>query len=238
MARHKTWSKTLLAMVLAAIGVHAALRPLADTVEYWGQRSNYGRDRRAHHYVRGMLLVAQKRDAGAATELREAIYSPTNGFTRVNYELGRVLVRLGRAERRCRSSARALHGELDGSSLYVSRTELHELLAQAFDAWACRTARRCTIARWRKRGRRPIRCSGPGATTRACGSRGTPPPHHVRLRRQRRLRSQRTVTVPVTPFSVFIGVREGDTPREVDAHRRRQLLVALHLAPIQLRRWR
>jgi hypothetical protein len=28
----------------------------------------------------------------------------------------------------------ALHGDLDGSSLYVMRTELHELLAQAFDA--------------------------------------------------------------------------------------------------------
>ena len=138
MARHKTWSKTLLAMVLAASGDTARLRSLADTVEYWGQRSNYGRDRRAHHYIRGMLLVAEKRDAEAATELREAVHSPTNGFTRVNYELGRVLVRLGRADEAVPVVRAALHGELDGSSLYVSRTELHELLGQAFAAMGAR----------------------------------------------------------------------------------------------------
>jgi hypothetical protein len=27
----------------------------------------------------------------------------------------------------------ALHGDIDGSNLYVTRTDLHELLAQAFD---------------------------------------------------------------------------------------------------------
>jgi len=123
----------LLAMVLVASGDTARLRALADTVEYWGQRSNYGRDRRAHHYVRGMLLVAQQRDAEAAAELHEAIHSPTNGFTRVNYELGRTLLRLGRPNEAVPIVRAALHGELDGSSLYMSRTELHELLAQAFD---------------------------------------------------------------------------------------------------------
>jgi tetratricopeptide (TPR) repeat protein len=132
-ARHQAWSKTLLATVLVASGDTSRLRALADTVEYWGQRSNYGRDRRAHHYIRGMLLVAQKRDAEAATELREAIHSPTNGFTRVNYELGRALLRLGRPNDAIPVVRAALHGELDGSSLYMSRTELHELLAQAFD---------------------------------------------------------------------------------------------------------
>ena len=132
-ARHRAWSKTLLAMVLVASGDTSHLRQLADTVEYWGQRSNYGRDRRAHHYIRGMLLVAEKRDVEAATALREAIHSPTNGFTRVNYELGRTLLRLGRPEAAVPVVRAALHGELDGSSLYMSRTELHELLAQAFD---------------------------------------------------------------------------------------------------------
>jgi hypothetical protein len=137
-ARHSTWSKTLLAMVLAATGDTLRMRRLADTVEYWGQRSNYGRDRRAHHYIRGMLLVAQKRDAEAAIELREAIHSPTNGFTRVNYELGKALLRLGRAAEAVPIVRAALHGELDGSSLYMSRTELHELVAQAFDRMGMR----------------------------------------------------------------------------------------------------
>jgi tetratricopeptide (TPR) repeat protein len=175
-ARHRPWSKTLLAMVRVASGDTVRLRQLADTVEYWGQRSNYGRDRRAHHYIRGMLLVAEKRDAEAATELREAIHSLTNGFTRVNYELGRTLLRLGRPNEAVPVIRAALHGELDGSSLYMSRTELHELLAQAFDqagqrdsaavhyravvkAWARAdpmfTARRDSARSWLNRNTRP-----------------------------------------------------------------------------------
>ena len=51
----------------------------------------------------------------------------------MNYELGRALLRLGRPNEAVPVVRAALHGELDGSSLYMARTELHELLAQAFD---------------------------------------------------------------------------------------------------------
>src|SRR5688572_6906486 len=68
-ARHLTWNKTRLAMALAAAGDTARLRFLADTIETWGQRSLYGRDRRLHHYVRGLLLIARNRDAEAVEEL-------------------------------------------------------------------------------------------------------------------------------------------------------------------------
>lgn len=132
-ARQVTWNKTLFAMALAAAGDTARLRALADTIEMWGQKSLYGRDRRAHHYARGMLLVARGRDAEAAEELRQAIHSPTNGFTRINLELGKVLLRLGRPAEAIPVVSAALHGGIDGSNLYVTRTELHELLAQAFD---------------------------------------------------------------------------------------------------------
>ena len=132
-ARHLTWNKTLYAMALSAAGDTARLRFLVDTIETWGQRSLYGRDRRAHHYARGLLLIARKRDAEAAEELRQAIHSPTNGFTRINYELGKVLLRLNRAREAVPIVRSALHGGIDGSNLYVTRTELHELLAQAFD---------------------------------------------------------------------------------------------------------
>ena len=132
-ARHVTWNKTLFAMALATAGDTARLRALADTIETWGQRSLYGRDRRAHHYARGMLFVARRRDAEAAEELRQAIHSPTNGFTRINLELGNVLLRLGRPAEAIPIVSAALHGGIDGSNLYVTRTELHELLAQAFD---------------------------------------------------------------------------------------------------------
>ena len=132
-ARHLTWSKTLYGMALAAGGDTLALRRLVDTVEYWGERSLYGRDRRAHHYLRGMLLVAGHHDVEAADELRAAIHSPTNGFTRINYELGKTLMRLDRPGEAVPVVRAALHGGIDGSNLYVTRTELHELLAQAFD---------------------------------------------------------------------------------------------------------
>jgi tetratricopeptide (TPR) repeat protein len=132
-ARHLTWHNTLLGMALAAAGDTLAVRRLADTVEYWGSRSNYGRDRRAHHYLRGMLLVAQGRDIDAAAELREALHSRTHGFTRVNYELGKALMRLNRPLETVSVVRSALLGDIDGSNLYITRTELHELLAQAFD---------------------------------------------------------------------------------------------------------
>ena len=132
-ARHVTWNKTLYAMALAASGDTLRLKGLADTVEALGAKSIFGRDRRAHHYVRGMLLIARQRDAEAAVELREAIHSPTNGFTRINLELGKTLLRLDRPAEAVPVVRAALNGGIDGSNLYVTRTELHELLAQAFE---------------------------------------------------------------------------------------------------------
>jgi tetratricopeptide (TPR) repeat protein len=132
-ARNRAWNATLVGMALLVAGDTAKVRLLADTVEYWGRRSLYGRDKRAHHYLRGMLLIAAGKDAEAVPHLRMAIHSPTNGFTRVNYELGKVLVRLNRPAEAVPIVRAALHGGIDGSNLYVTRTDLHELLAQAFD---------------------------------------------------------------------------------------------------------
>jgi hypothetical protein len=132
-ARNRTWNATLLAMALLAAGDTARVRQLTDTVEYWGRHSLYGRDQRAHHYLRGMLLIANGRDNEAVSHLRAAIHSPSNGFTRVNYELGKALLRLNRPDEAIPVVRSALHGGIDGSNLYVTRTELHELLAQAFD---------------------------------------------------------------------------------------------------------
>ena len=80
-----------------------------------------------------MVLVAAGRDDDAIARFRQAIYSYTLGFTRVNFELGRALLRRGRAREAADVVAPALRGEVDASNLYVTRTELHELLAQAYD---------------------------------------------------------------------------------------------------------
>jgi tetratricopeptide (TPR) repeat protein len=137
-ARQRAWMGTLQGMALAAAGDTADLRLLADTVEELGRRSVYGRDVRAHHYLRGLLFAAQGRYEDAAREYRAAIWSPALGFTRVNYELARCLMRLGRPAEAVVTLRSALTGEIDSSNLYITRTELHELIAQAFDATGSR----------------------------------------------------------------------------------------------------
>jgi len=69
-------------------------------------------------------------------EFRAAIHSPTNGYTRINYELGRSLLTLGRPAEAVAIVRAPLHGGIEGSGLYLTRTETHELLAQLFDRMA------------------------------------------------------------------------------------------------------
>jgi tetratricopeptide (TPR) repeat protein len=132
-ARHRAWNGTLYGMALAAAGDTVALRALADSVEVWGRGSLYGRDRKTHHYLRGMLHQAAGRHEDAAREFRAAIHSPTMGFTRVNYELARCLIRLGRPTEAIAALQPALRGDIEAGALYITHTELHETLAQAFD---------------------------------------------------------------------------------------------------------
>jgi predicted Zn-dependent protease len=137
-ARNRTWNNTLIATSLLVAGDTGQVRRLVDTVDYWGRHSLYGRDQRAHHFLRGMLLVAQQKDNEAVPHLRAAIHSSSHGFTRVNLELGKALLRLNRPAEAVPVLRAALHGDIDGSNLYVTRTELHEVLARAFDLMGSR----------------------------------------------------------------------------------------------------
>jgi DNA-binding SARP family transcriptional activator/tetratricopeptide (TPR) repeat protein len=132
-SRHLAWFHTLAGMAWASAGDTARVRVLADSVEVWGSRSLFGRDPQLHHYLRGLLHVANGRDEDAVREFRQAIVSPSLGFTRVNFELGRALLRLHRPAEAIAAVQPALRGEIDASNLYITRTELHEVLADAFD---------------------------------------------------------------------------------------------------------
>jgi tetratricopeptide (TPR) repeat protein len=133
-ARERTWALTRLAMCRAADGDTIGFERLADSLETIGATALYGRDQRIHHYVRALLWKARGKPEQAAAEFRAAISSPNFGFTRINYELGGLLLQLGRPGDAVAIVQPALRGALDASNLYITRTELHELLAKAWEA--------------------------------------------------------------------------------------------------------
>jgi tetratricopeptide (TPR) repeat protein len=133
-ARHMAFQLTHLATSLAAAGDTARLAALADSVAMLGRMSMFGRDARLASYIRGLLLTARGRRAEAVEQYRGAVFSWNMGFTRVNYALATDLLALGRPTEAIAALQPALRGSLEASNLYLSRTEVHELLARAFAA--------------------------------------------------------------------------------------------------------
>jgi len=132
-AKHQSWIRTHVATSLAAAGDTSQLAALADSVERTGRLSAFGRDPRLHHYIRGLLWNARHEPARASEEFRKSIWSWNEGFTRENYELARALIAMQQPRQAIYPLQSALRGDLESSNLYISRTELHEALAQAFD---------------------------------------------------------------------------------------------------------
>jgi len=134
LARGTAWMLTQSAGARAAAGDTASLPRLADAVQALGEASGYGRDRRLHHYIRGVLYAARGNDSAAIRELRAAIYSINAGFTRTNYQLARIYLRDKRPRDAVAVLQPELRGALEASNLYFNRSEIHEMLAQAWDA--------------------------------------------------------------------------------------------------------
>jgi tetratricopeptide (TPR) repeat protein len=133
-ARRAAWNLTHSANARAAAGDTAGVRRLIDSVQSLGLASGFGRDRRLHHHVRGLWLAARGDDEAAVAEFRRSILSRNLGYTRTNYELARALMRLGRPAEAVATLQPALRGSVEASNLYVTRTEIHELLAEAWEA--------------------------------------------------------------------------------------------------------
>jgi DNA-binding SARP family transcriptional activator/TolB-like protein len=132
--RNRAWLLTLAATAAMSGGDTTRARRWADSIEIVGHRSLFARDPLLHHFVRGLLHAREGNDEAAVRAFRAAISSPTFGYTRINYELGKRLLALGRPNEGIPLVQAALHGGIEGSGLYVTRTELHELLARLFDA--------------------------------------------------------------------------------------------------------
>ena len=132
--RAAPWFLTLAATAAVAGGDTALARRLVDSIEVTGSQSIFGRDPLLHHFVRGLLYSRSGLQEAALREFRAAMHSPTFGYTRINYELAKTLLALRRPREAIPVVQAALHGGIEGSGSYITRTELHELLAQLFDA--------------------------------------------------------------------------------------------------------
>ena len=132
-ARNVTWNLALAGTAHAAAGDTAVVRRLADSLEVLGATSMFGRDAKLHHVLRGLLLQREGRHAEAADAFRRSLFSLTDGYTRTNLMMARSLLALRRGPEAIGILRPAIRGGVDGGNSYVSRTELHEALAQAFE---------------------------------------------------------------------------------------------------------
>jgi hypothetical protein len=131
--RVATWHLTIAATALAAAGDTAGVRRMADLVEQNGARSNYGRDPRLHHFLRGLILQHEGNHAAAVEAFRRSVHSLPDGYTRINVEMARSLIALGRTEEAVAVLRPAVHGGVDGGNTYATHTELREAMARAFE---------------------------------------------------------------------------------------------------------
>ena len=131
-ARHRAWGLAQRASVAAAQGDLGTLRALADSVTRYARLSAFGRDRRLPAYVHGLILERSGRLAEAVDSFRAAVYSPTEGYTRVNAELARTLLALGRPREAIPWLEAVLRGGIEASNYYFTQTDAHDLLARAF----------------------------------------------------------------------------------------------------------
>jgi len=152
-ARSRIWALTHEAAALAGAGDTTSLAAIADTLEALAPLSGYGRDRQLYHDARGLLLQARGRPTEAASEFRQAIFSLTAGYTRTNVELARALLDLQRPREAIPVLEAALEGGLDASNMYVTYTEIYELLGRAYEATGMRDSAakydRLVVAAWR-----------------------------------------------------------------------------------------
>jgi len=133
-ARQHVWMLAHEVTALAAAGDSARVLLFADTLQRVGSWSSYARDQRIHHYARGLVWDARGRPAEAVREYRQALTSPVLGYTRINYRLAADLIALRQPAEAVTLLRAALHGGVEGPNLYVTHADLHDLLAQAFEA--------------------------------------------------------------------------------------------------------
>jgi tetratricopeptide (TPR) repeat protein len=134
LARNRVWAWTHMADALAAMGDTIRLSVLADSVRTLAEASGFARDARLHYHIRGLLLASRGFSYEAAQAFEKAMTSPSDGFSRTNYELAAIWLRLKRPKDAIPILQAAIRGSFEGGNLYVTRTDLHERLGEAWEA--------------------------------------------------------------------------------------------------------
>ena len=132
LTHHRTWYFGHAARALIAAGDRAGAARLMETVAVEGARSAMSRDRNLHYHVAGLLLLNGHQPDEAANAFRSAQITPYD-FTRNNLELGHALLRAGRPREAVPVLRAGVRGDIGAAGLYATKTELHELLGQAFE---------------------------------------------------------------------------------------------------------
>lgn len=134
-ARDRAWNLTHAGTARAAAGDTLALIALIDRVEEEGAKSVYGRDQRLHHYLRGLLgRLRGAPEAEIERHFRAALYSVSQGYSRINLELAESLLRQGRYEEAAFMAGAPMRNSMESNGLYATRTHFHELLGRIWHA--------------------------------------------------------------------------------------------------------
>ncbi|MCU0624205.1 MAG: hypothetical protein MUF53_10125, partial [Gemmatimonadaceae bacterium] len=133
-ARGFVFSRSILADLRYTAGDTTGLWALADTIARVSQGSAYGRDRRLHHHVRGLAWLARGDTARAAEAFAAGQWSRTHAWIRTSVRLAEAQLALGRAADAVATLQSCQRQPLESGGLYATRTEVHALLAKAFDA--------------------------------------------------------------------------------------------------------
>lgn len=122
------------AEALAVEGDTAGVRNIEAFVRDHGAFSGYARDQRLHHYVHGLRRAHAGQHAEAAAAFRQALFGAAGGgYPPVAVELGRALLASNRAREAIYWLEASIRGPVGAGGIWIWRTEVHELLALAYE---------------------------------------------------------------------------------------------------------
>ncbi len=108
---------------------------LADSMQHDGARTLLSRTRVQHEYVRGLLLAARRDNSAAERAFTAALNPGKTDYTWPSYELGKLLLEEKRPADAVRVLQPAVRGVLlETANFHLTLTELHQRLAEAWDA--------------------------------------------------------------------------------------------------------